>query len=244
MLGLVMLVLAALCVVGLLSWLSGNAGVLSVVGGVLAELFGVVAWLVPVSVGLGAVLLLVGAKANSRWTSPLVPFGLTLMLLGAMGFIHLFANGQAAADAGQGGGYLGLAISTLLSDYLTRVGAGVVLVAVATLGFMLAFGVSLGQLIRGVGKPTVKAGRFAGKTLGRAGSQVSRLLRERSASRATGPGSVRINGQLSVDDDAPATQDDADEEETPARQTYPGSSPARRNHRAGKAQAGAFHQQA
>ena len=219
MLGLVMLVLAALCVVGLLSWLSGNAGVLSVVGGVLAELFGVVAWLVPVSVGLGAVLLLVGAKANSRWNSPLVPFGLTLMLLGAMGFIHLFANGQAAADAGQGGGYLGLAISTLLSDYLTRVGAGVVLVAVATLGFMLAFGVSLGQLIRGVGKPTVKAGRFAGKTLGRAGSQVSRLLRERSASRATGPGSVRINGQLSVDDDAPATQDDADEEETPARQT-------------------------
>ena len=214
MLGLLMLVLAALSVVGLFAWLGGNAGVLAVVGGVLAELFGVVAWLVPVSLGLGAVLLLIGAKAGSRWTSPLVPFGVMLMLLGAMGFLHLFANGQAAAEAGQGGGYLGLAISTLLSDYLTRIGAGVVLLAIATLGFMLAFGVSLGQLIRGVGKPTLTAGRFAGKTLGGAGSRVSRLLRERSAGRSSGPGPVRINGQLAIEDEGLSAQDDVDEAAT------------------------------
>ncbi|MDQ5826463.1 MAG: DNA translocase FtsK [Chloroflexota bacterium] len=212
MLGLLMLVLAALSAVGLIAWLGGNAGVLAVVGGVLAELFGVVAWLVPVSVGLGAILLLVGAKMGGRWVSPLVPLGISLMLLGAMGFIHLFANGQRAADAGQGGGYLGLAISTLLSDYLTHVGAGVVLLAVGLLGFMLAFGVSLGQFIRGVGKPTMSAGRFAGRTLSRAGSHVSRLLKERSAGGVARGGSVRINGQLAFDEEALAPQvDDAEE---------------------------------
>ena len=218
MLALLLLVLAALSAVGLVAWLGGNEGGLAIVGGVLAELFGVVAWLVPVSIGAGALMMLVGAKAGSRWTSPLVPFGIALMLLGAMGFLHLFTNGQAAADAGQGGGYLGLALSTLLSDYLTRLGAGVVLLAVATLGFMLAFSVSLGQLIRGVGKPTMAAGKFAGKTLGGAGSEVSRLLRERSAGTTRlDRGSVRINGQLAVEDEASALpEDDAEENATPA----------------------------
>ncbi|MEA2574455.1 MAG: segregation ATPase FtsK/SpoIIIE, family [Chloroflexia bacterium] len=223
MVGLLLLVLAALSAVGLYAWLGGNTGVVAVMGGVLAELFGVVAWLVPVSVGLGAILLLVGAKAGSRWTSPLVPLGVTLMLLGAMGFLHLFAEGQRAADAGQGGGYLGLAISTLLSDYLTRVGAGVVLLAVGLLGFMLAFGVSLGQFIRGVGKPTLSAGRFAGRTLGRAGSHVSQLLRARSVGGSGRPGPVRINGQLAFDEEAMPAQAEADQddEQNPAIPALP-----------------------
>lgn len=200
---LLVFLLAVLCAVGLYTWSGGGKGALAVVGGVLAELFGVVAWLVPVALAAAALMLLVGAKAGGRWSSPLVVAGITLMLLGFMGLFHLFANGQAAADAGQGGGYIGLALSTFLSDYLTKIGAGAVLLALAVIGFMLAFGVSLGQLIKGIGKPTAAVSRMAGGALGEAGQGVSRLLKEQTAKRGGGErGPVRINGSTSGEEDA------------------------------------------
>ena len=151
---------------------------------------------------LFAFVSLAGAKSNARWLSPIVPLGLILMFLGTLGFIHLFADGQRAAEAGEGGGYLGLALSTLLSTYLTSIGAGVVLFAVALLGFMLAFGVSLAQLVRGVGGPTVAAGRMAGKVFGEAGNEVSRLLSEKESRRGMPQEPVRINGRPALDDTA------------------------------------------
>ena len=170
-----MFVVAALFIVGLLTWSSGSQNIVGVAGGVLARLFGVAAWLVPVALIGAAGLLLVGARSHeaSRWASPAVPVGLALLLLGAMGLIHLFAAGQPAAELGQGGGYVGLAISTFLSDYLTPFGAGIVLAAVTLVGFMLAFGVSLAVLLRSVGQPTVAAGRFAGQALGGARVRLS-----------------------------------------------------------------------
>jgi S-DNA-T family DNA segregation ATPase FtsK/SpoIIIE len=200
-----MLAVAGLFVVGLLSWSGGGQGIVGVMGGVVAQLFGVLAWVVPVALAAGAVVLLLGARSDARWLSPLMPLGLSLMLLGLMGFAHLFTNGQAAADNGQGGGYVGLAISTLLSEYLTGAGAGVVLVVLTLIGFMLAFGVSLAQVVRGIGRPTVAAGRLTSKVLGEASTQVSRILDERQTkSKIRVPsgrrnstmdsGPVRING--------------------------------------------------
>ncbi len=214
---LLLLVVGALCAVGLFAWARGGGGAVGVVGAALAQLFGLVAWLVPVALLLGAVVLFMDVKAGGRWLSPLVPFGIVFMLLGFMGFVHLFANGQAAADAGQGGGYLGLAISTLLSDYLTRLGAGVVLPAIAVVGFMLAFGLSLGQLARGVGKPTLAAGRIAGGKLQGAVGEASRLLQARSGSGSIESREpVLINGHASQGDlhehDAEETEDAPAEE--------------------------------
>ncbi|HYP41096.1 MAG TPA: DNA translocase FtsK 4TM domain-containing protein [Chloroflexia bacterium] len=198
---LAMLAVAGLFVVGLLSWSSGGEGIVGVMGGVVAQLFGVLAWLVPVALAAGAVVLLLGARSDARWLSPLMPLGLSIMLLGLMGFAHLFTNGQVAADGGQGGGYVGLAISTLLSEYLTRAGAGVVLAALTLIGFMLAFGVSLAQVVRGIGRPTVAAGRLTSKAIGEASTQASRFLNERQARSKIqsprskmDPGPVRING--------------------------------------------------
>jgi hypothetical protein len=114
--GLLLMVAAVLLFLGLLTWSTGDQGMVGVAGGVLAQLFGVVAWLVPVALLITSIVLLAGARTEVRWLSPLVPFGLAVLLLGVMGFMHLFTDGQRAADAGQGGGYLGLAISTLLSD--------------------------------------------------------------------------------------------------------------------------------
>jgi S-DNA-T family DNA segregation ATPase FtsK/SpoIIIE len=150
--------------------------------------------------------MLAGARSReaSRWGSPAVPVGLTLLLLGAMGFIHLFSAGQSAADLGQGGGYVGLAISTFLSDYLTPIGAGIVLLAVTLIGFMLGFGVSLAALVHGVGQPTIAAGRYAGKALG--GARVRLQNSQVSRSERAGREPVRINGrQVMVEDTAALT---------------------------------------
>src|SRR3954470_16985456 len=125
MLALTVLVVAALSFLGLFTWSSGKQGIVGTAGEVLAQLFGVVAWLVPVSLvvagagllvgqragarwgaaglarGGGAVLLL-GQRSGPRWTSLALPVGLGLMLLSLMGFLHLFTSGQPAAEAGQG----------------------------------------------------------------------------------------------------------------------------------------------
>ncbi|MEO8286892.1 MAG: DNA translocase FtsK 4TM domain-containing protein [Chloroflexota bacterium] len=204
MVALGMLVVAALFVVGLLTWLGGSdSSIVGVAGGVLAQLFGAAAWLVPVALVAVSIFLFM-ARSSPQGMSPLVPIGMGLLLLGLMGFVHIFAQGQQAADAGQGGGYIGLALSTLLSDYLTKAGAGVVLFAVMLTGFMLAFGLSLAQLVRGVGQPTVAAGRFAS-------AHVTRIIKEREAAQSLSRGSVRINGkQVMVDETGALSHEDVE----------------------------------
>jgi S-DNA-T family DNA segregation ATPase FtsK/SpoIIIE len=214
-----LLVVAALFVLGLLTWSGGSTSIVGVAGGVLAQLFGVTAWLVPIAMALGAVVLLFGARAGDRWTSAAVPVGMVMLLLGTMGFLHLFSNGQRAADLGQGGGYVGLALSTFLSDYLTAPGAGVVLFAFAVAGFMLAFGVSLAQLVRGVGTPAVAVGRYAGHAVADAGSQVSRIIRDRRAASDPGRAPVRINGRQVLVGDTEALPELDPHAETPAPHT-------------------------
>src|SRR5439155_21601054 len=83
---LLMLVGAALFGLGLVSWSGGKQGVVGYMGGFLAQMFGVAAWLVPVGMGLVAAVLFVGGRASPRWLSPLLPIGLMMLLLGFMGF--------------------------------------------------------------------------------------------------------------------------------------------------------------
>jgi hypothetical protein len=189
-----MLVVGMLFIVGLVGWNGGAQNIVGMMGSFLAQLFGLAAWLVPVVMIAGASVLLIGAKLDAKWLSPLVPAGSIILLLGVIGFLHLFTNGQRAADLGQGGGYLGLALSTFLSDYLTKLGAAVVLMALIVLGIMLAFGLSLAQVVRGVGRPTVAATRLAGQAIDKARGEVSQLLKERAGASSGGREPVRING--------------------------------------------------
>jgi S-DNA-T family DNA segregation ATPase FtsK/SpoIIIE len=108
-----------------------------------------------------------------------------------MALVHLFARGQPAAEAGEGGGYVGLALSTVLADYLTPFGAGVVLLALIVFGVMLAFGLSLAQVARGIGTPALAVGQTIRRTARRVRSQAA----VRSAERAASPELVRINGE-------------------------------------------------
>ena len=192
---LLMLVVGVLFIVGLVGWNGGAQNIVGVMGSFLAQLFGLAAWLVPFVMIAGACVLLIGAKLDVKWLSPLVPAGSVILLLGVMGFLQLFTNGQRAADLGQGGGYLGLALSTFFSEYLTKIGAAVVLLAFIVLGVMLAFGLSLAQVVRGLGKPTLAAGRLAGQALDKAKGEVSLLLKERQAQQAGNREPVLINGE-------------------------------------------------
>ena len=99
---LLMLVVGVLFIVGLVGWNGGAQNIVGIMGSFLAQLFGLAAWLVPIVMIAGACVLLIGAKLDAKWLSPLVPAGSVILLLGVMGFLHLFTNGQRAADLGQG----------------------------------------------------------------------------------------------------------------------------------------------
>lgn len=204
MVALTMLVVAALFTVGLLTWSGGGGGVAGIMGGALAQLFGVAAWLVPGLLAAGAVALLFGQRSAARLLSPTLPLGLTLLLLGAMGFFHLFANGQLAADKGQGGGYVGLAISSFLSDYFTGAGAGIILLALILVGFMLAFGLSLARLARGIVLPIIVAARLIAHAFNRSRSMWELLVGATSGppKSKVNPAPVRLNGHPILEDTA------------------------------------------
>src|SRR5206468_3953118 len=72
---LLLLVSAALFGLGLVSWRAGGQGIVGYMGGFLAQMFGVAAWLVPAALGSVAFVLFLGARRDPRWLSPLVPLG-------------------------------------------------------------------------------------------------------------------------------------------------------------------------
>jgi S-DNA-T family DNA segregation ATPase FtsK/SpoIIIE len=206
LLALALLVAAGLCVVGLLSWSGGGQGVVGLAGGLLARMFGVAAWLVPAVLVVGAAALVFGPASGSasggRWASPTLPIGLLALLVGMMGLAHILVGTNVqTAEAGQGGGYLGLFLFTFLAEYLTTVGAGIVLVALALAGFMLTFGVSLAQLVHAAAQLV----RAIGSALSAAPTLNAWLAHKRNSTAATTPNQlpILINGQMPPADTAP-----------------------------------------
>jgi DNA segregation ATPase FtsK/SpoIIIE, S-DNA-T family len=186
-------VLGGLLLVGLLAWAGGNSGIVGLVGRTIAQLFGLAAWLVPASLIALAVLLVVGRKLDDVNVTAAIPVGLVALLLGLMGLLHLPTSGQVAAELGQGGGYVGLALATFLSDQLTGPGAAIVLVALTVVGVMLTFGLTLMQVARGVYRPVVggvRAGRSAVQRL-----QLLRTQRELAQNGGASRERIRINGE-------------------------------------------------
>ena len=202
----------ALLFVGLLAWAGGNnghnGGIIGLAGKGVAQLFGLGAWLVPVALIGGAIR---AATPDPRPPTPdprppttrYLVFAACLVVLGVMGLLGLFSDGQRAAEAGEGGGYIGLALSTFLSDYLTRPGAGVALMSLAVLGIIMANGV-----VRGEGRvpnteyqvpstdyrvPTTEYSVVG--TLWRRGIEAIRRGRQEGEGRKESRGGVLINGE-------------------------------------------------
>jgi DNA segregation ATPase FtsK/SpoIIIE, S-DNA-T family len=135
----------------------GASGILSGWGGLLGLIFGAAAWLVPVAIGAAGVMLFVAGMLQIerlRWEMPL---GIGLILLTLVGLFHMpLDDKQAAAEAGLGGGLVGYYVSNLVETLAGRLGGTIILLVLAIIGAMMAFHLSIGELLKGL----ARAGRW------------------------------------------------------------------------------------
>jgi len=148
------LLLLALGVLTLLSLFNITPGTVSGWwAGFLRRLFGWGAYPVALALGAGGVILLThNLQPGSRIGWKMVT-GLELVFLASLALMHLLSPNpdplQLARDGG-GGGYVGWAIGSVLSQFLGLVTTFLILLATATAGLILAFDLSLSQIQQGL----------------------------------------------------------------------------------------------
>lgn len=139
--------LVVLAIITLLSLLSITSGAISDGwAALLGQLFG---WgAIPVTLGVGwmGIMLLWGSLRDEsepilRWD---VIIGVELLLVAGLSLLHLLFGGDealATAQSGAGGGIIGWAISTLLTDLVGKLATGVIMVLLlmAGIGLLMRF---------------------------------------------------------------------------------------------------------
>ncbi len=113
--------------------------------GLLSTLLGWgIAFAAPLLAGF-AVMLWMKTMPAERW---MAASGAALVALALLGMFHLAVGGGAdAVAAGQGGGAIGLAVSTVLTGAVGIAGAWVVLGLLAAVGLLLYFNMTIGDLV-------------------------------------------------------------------------------------------------
>jgi DNA segregation ATPase FtsK/SpoIIIE, S-DNA-T family len=159
------------------------------VDGFLRPLFGQGAWLLGILLIVAGVLVERAPSVDYSWIT--VALGGLIVFVGGQGLIHLFSGkGGSDADLQQGGGALGYALASTLSDLLSPVGAFVVLVGVVLVGILLLFDITLVAFVT----PFINAGR-AVAAMGAAGiAAISEALRSRRRSEHHEPVAIPISG--------------------------------------------------
>jgi S-DNA-T family DNA segregation ATPase FtsK/SpoIIIE len=105
-----------------------------------------IAFAAPLLAGF-AVMLWMKTMPAERW---MAASGAALVALALLGMFHLAVGaGAEAVETGQGGGVLGLAMSSVISTAVGDVGAWIVLVLLAVVGLLLYFNMTIGDLIAG-----------------------------------------------------------------------------------------------
>ncbi len=133
-----------LAVAMLLAWaLTGAQGAIGGIGQTMRDGLGAGAWLLPVLIGALAVALIYQGGFN-RTVSLEMWLGLGVLVVAVQGLLGLF-NPDA-------GGKFGAAVASLLVGPLTGVGAFFILIALALIGLILAFQISLAEIARGLGR--------------------------------------------------------------------------------------------
>lgn len=130
-----------------------SAGILSAWGAALTAVFGWAAWLAPLAIAAAGVMLFVAGLLKIdrlRWEMPL---GICLILGGVVGLAELsLTSGQSGAAPRQTGGMVGEAVSGLVQGIAGRFGGGVILLALIIIGVIMAFHLSIGDLMRLLGR--------------------------------------------------------------------------------------------
>lgn len=153
--GVALLVAGAITLIGLFL---PEAGFLnSIVDDFLRPLFGQGAWLLGVLLLVAGVLVERAPSVDSGWIT--VAIGGLIVFVGGQGLIHLISGkGGSVLDLEQGGGALGQALASTLSDLVSPVGALVVLLGIVLVGILLLFNITLVAFVT----PIVDLGRRIG----------------------------------------------------------------------------------
>ena len=188
--GLTLLVLGAVTLIALLL---PEAGMLNrYVTEVLRPAFGQGAWLLAVLLLVAGIFVERAPKVGPGWT--LIALGGLVVFVGGLGLIHLVrGGGDGQQSLRDGGGALGNALSSLLSDLVSPLGAFVVLLGLVLAGLILLLNVTLLGLLRPVtGGGRLLASAIATPARAVAGSAAARRSEEGGrATSATAEGSDR-----------------------------------------------------
>jgi len=142
------LVLLFLAIISVIALFAPDAGaIVRPWHGLLSTLLGWgIAFAAPLLAGF-AVMLWMKTMPAERW---MAASGAALVALALLGMFHLAVGGGAAAvETGQGGGVLGLAMSSVISTAVGGAGAWIVLVLLAVVGLLLYFNMTIGDLVAG-----------------------------------------------------------------------------------------------
>jgi S-DNA-T family DNA segregation ATPase FtsK/SpoIIIE len=140
------LVLVLLAIVSVIALFAPDAGaIVRPWHGLLSTLLGWgIAFAAPLLAGF-AVMLWMKTMPAERW---MAASGAALVALALLGMFHLAVGGGSdAVAAGQGGGAIGLAVSTILTSAVGMAGAWVVLGLLAAVGLLLYFNMTIGDLV-------------------------------------------------------------------------------------------------
>jgi S-DNA-T family DNA segregation ATPase FtsK/SpoIIIE len=136
----------AFAVLFILGYFDGAGSFGGFLDGVMRVTFGWGKWIVPPLLILLAVFFMKRGRATlSDWVKLL---GFVLLSLSLLGFFHLYLGDTKdelfrAAQAGQGGGYIGFGLASFLLTFTGKVAGTVILVMLFLIGLIAAFNVSL-----------------------------------------------------------------------------------------------------
>ena len=173
----VLIVAGAITLIAL--FLPGGGILNGYVDGFLRPLFGQGAWLLGILLIVAGVLVERAPSVDYSWLT--VALGGLIVFIGGQGLIHLFSGkGASESDLEQGGGALGQALSSALSDLVSPVGAFVILVGIVLVGILLLFNITLVAFVT----PFANGARAAGQMASEGVASTQAAVRERREARA------------------------------------------------------------
>jgi len=193
--GLTLLIIGAVTLIALLF---PQSGILNrYVDDVLRPAFGQGAFL------LAALLIVAGVAierpAQIGYGSTLAIVGGVIVFIAGLGLIHLvWGRGAGQGPLREGGGWLGNTLSSILSDFVSPIGAFVVLVGLLIGGLLMLFNVTL----RGLFRPVTGGGRMLASAIAtpaRAIADSAATRRAETAATVAVPASSPPRGRIKIE---------------------------------------------
>ncbi len=154
--GILVVFLFVFFILGILSMVNLAGAFGEVFAEFLRRIFGWQAYTLPLFVLILAVSIIIGQRKYKDFevkTSNY--FGVFLFILCLSGFLHLFSPKELAleiVEQGRGGGYLGFASSYPLQALMGMWGSGVILLSLSFVGLIMAFNVTLAEIVEFLAK--------------------------------------------------------------------------------------------